>query len=294
MVEDLSKKHFLLTDLFKWPENDEDWMQYMLTQEQMNHFEEFGYVDNVKVLDDRVIEALSQDLENLIDPEHEGRELFHEYHSNESTDPGKVVFHALGAWRIKKSFHDMVWNPAIVAVARQLLGGDVRFWHDQLFYKPPKHGGVVAWHQDYSYWTRTVPMQHLTCWVGLDDATVENGCLHYIPGSHKWNLLDKTNLAGDMDKIIDNLTDEQRAAFKPRPIELKKGYATFHHPLMLHGSYENKSDKPRRGVVVNMFAGGTRSDSNEPLLPGCPVIEKGKVLEGDFHPLMTGDDSIIL
>ena len=55
--------------------------------------------------------------------------------------------------------------------ASQLLGGAVRFWHDQLFCKPAKHGGVVAWHQDYSYWTRTKPMAHLTCWIGLDDST---------------------------------------------------------------------------------------------------------------------------
>jgi ectoine hydroxylase-related dioxygenase (phytanoyl-CoA dioxygenase family) len=77
----------------------------------------------------------------------------------------------------------------------------VRFWHDQIFYKPAHHGGVVAWHQDYSYWTRTTPMAHLSCWIGLDDATRENGCVHYIPGSHRWNLLPITGLADDMDSI---------------------------------------------------------------------------------------------
>ena len=38
----------------------------------------------------------------------------------------------------------------------------VRMWHDQLFAKPAGYGGCVAWHQDFSYWTRTYPMQHLT------------------------------------------------------------------------------------------------------------------------------------
>lgn len=56
-----------------------------------------------------------------------------------------------------------------------LLEGPVRFWHDQLFCKPPLHGGRVAWHQDYSYWTRTQPMAHLSCWIGLDDSTHDNG-----------------------------------------------------------------------------------------------------------------------
>ena len=62
--------------------------------------------------------------------------------------------------------------------ASQLLGGPVRFWHDQLFCKPAHHGGVVAWHQDYSYWTRTEPMSHLTCWIALDDSDRDNGCLY--------------------------------------------------------------------------------------------------------------------
>jgi hypothetical protein len=76
------------------------------------------------------------------------------------------LFHALGAWRIAPGFHDLLWNPAFVMPAAQLLDGPVRFWHDQLFCKPAQHGGVVAWHQDYSYWTRTQPMAHLSCWIG--------------------------------------------------------------------------------------------------------------------------------
>jgi ectoine hydroxylase-related dioxygenase (phytanoyl-CoA dioxygenase family) len=135
----------------------------------------------------------------------------------------------------------VLWNPAFLMAASQLLGDkDVRFWHDQLFCKPAHHGGVVAWHQDYSYWTRTTPMQHLTCWTALDDAFIENGCLYYVPKSHEWGLLDKPELAGDMEGLMNYLTEEQKAKFKPVPIEMKKGYATFHHPLMVHGSYENK------------------------------------------------------
>jgi hypothetical protein len=85
-----------------------------------------------------------------------GHELFYEFHSNESSDTEHILFHALGAWRIAPAYHDVLWNPPFVMAASQLLGDvPVRFWHDQLFYKPAKKGGVVAWHQDYSYWTRT-------------------------------------------------------------------------------------------------------------------------------------------
>src|SRR5918997_478613 len=103
------------------------------------------------------------------------------------------------------------------APAAQLLGGPVRFWHDQLFCKPARHGGVVAWHQDYSYWTRTTPLAHLTCWVGLDDATRENGCVHYVPGSHLWPDLPATGLTGEMGAIESVLTEEQKQQFRPVP-----------------------------------------------------------------------------
>src|SRR2546422_496913 len=84
---------------------------------------------------------------------------------------------------------------------------------------------------------RTELMAHLTCWIGLDDATRENGCVHYVPGSHRWGLLPKPALAGDVDAIAAALTSEQRDRFKPVAIELHAGEASFHHPLMLHGSY---------------------------------------------------------
>jgi ectoine hydroxylase-related dioxygenase (phytanoyl-CoA dioxygenase family) len=198
-----------------------------------------------------------------------------------------VLFHALGAWRVTPGFHDLLWHPAFLVPAAQLLGGAVRFWHDQLFVKPAQHGGVVAWHQDYSYWTRTQPMAHLTCWIGLDDADRENGCVWYVPGSHRWELLPITGLAGDMQAITSVLSPEQRAMFENQiPVELKKGEATFHHPLMVHGSFENRTERPRRAAVINVFKDGVRSASDDSLLAGVPPIPSGKAMGGTFFPLL--------
>ena len=239
------------------------------------------------MLEEWQVDELCKQLAEIADPNHPGHHLFYEFHTNESTDPDAVLFHSLGHWRITEGFHDLFWNPAFTRAASQLLGDvSVRLWHDQLFCKPAHHGGVVAWHQDYSYWTCTRPMQHLTCWVALDDATTENGCLNYIPGSHRWGLLDRPNLAGDMNGLMEFLNDEQKAAFKPIPIELKKGYATFHHPLLVHGSHENKSERSRRAFVLNAFADGTMSDIDDDFLDGIPFVKKGKKMEGQFFPLL--------
>ncbi|MDP4130754.1 MAG: phytanoyl-CoA dioxygenase family protein [Bacteroidota bacterium] len=286
-TRDLSKVHQLIGDLFPRPEQIKDWDQYKLSSEQLEHFEEFGYVSNIKLLDDRQISVLLRELGELTDVNHPGNSLFYEFSTNESADPSKVLFHALGAWRITPGFHDVLWNPRFLMPASQLLGNKaVRFWHDQLFCKPARHGGVVAWHQDYSYWIRSVPMQHLTCWCGLDDADISNGCLYYVPGSHRWGLLEKPELAGDMDGLLGSLTEEQKSRFKPVPIPLKAGYASFHHPLLVHGSYANTTERQRRAFVINVFADGTRSNANEPMLNGTVQFNKGEKLEGDFYPLL--------
>jgi ectoine hydroxylase-related dioxygenase (phytanoyl-CoA dioxygenase family) len=285
MTADLSARHEplgnLLGDAMARPVGD-----FRLSEEQVALFHEQGYLSGIRVLDDAQVEVLRRELADLVDPAHPGNNLFYEYHSNESVDPARVLFHALGAWRIAAGFHDILWNPAFTVPASQLLGGAVRFWHDQLFCKPAGHGGVVAWHQDYSYWTRTQPMSHLTCWIGLDDATRDNGCLQYIPGSHRWQLLPVTGIAGDMNAIQTVLSDEQKQQFRPFAVELEKGECAFHHPLMVHGSFENATSGPRRATVINVFRDGVLSQSDDELLAGVPKIARGHKMEGQFFPLL--------
>ena len=285
--QDLSQFHQPISDLFVSSATARERERWKLSEEQVAFFHEHGYVAGPKILTDRQIDQLRRESETLTVPGHPGSEFWYEYNSNESPDPARVLFHALGAWRVAPAFHDVLWNAAFTTPASQLLGGAVRFWHDQLFCKPAMHGGVVAWHQDYSYWTRTKPMAHLTCWIGLDDSTVDNGCVHYVPGSHRWNLLPVTGLSGDMNAIKDVLNAEQWQQFNRHvPVELKAGECVFHHPLTIHGSFENRTPNPRRAVVINVVLDGVRSESDKPLLTGIPVIPSGQRLEGQFFPML--------
>lgn len=285
MFEDLADYHRPVGDLFaKVSRHELD--AFRLTDCQVEFYKAQGYLAGIRVLSESQVAVLRNELAQLLNPQNAPRQLFYEYNTNESTDPSRILFHALGAWRTKPGFHDLLWNPAFLVPASQLLGGAVRFWHDQIFHKPAHHGGVVAWHQDYSYWTRTKPMAHLSCWVGLDDSTRENGCVHYVPESHRWNLLPVTGLANNMHAIQGVLSDEQRKNFKPLAIELKKGEASFHHPLMVHGSFENHTDHPRGATVINVFRDGVLSDSDDPPLEGVPVIRRGQKMEGKFFPLL--------
>lgn len=285
MHGDLSLRHGPVTGLFSGGEGACG-AAGALSAEQVAFFRLNGYLSGIPVLDDAQVAALREEVERAHELPAESLALLYEHRRNESADPARRLFHCLGHWRVLPGLHDLLWHRALVRPAAQLLEGAVRLWHDQLFDKPAGDGGVVAWHQDYAYWTRTRPLAHLTAWIALDDADRENGCVHYVPGSHRWPLLPKPALAGDMDAIREVLSEEQLAAFRPVASELRAGCASFHHALTLHGSHENRSARRRRGVVVNFVRDGVVSTSDEPLLEGVPPIPAGQPLAGRFFPLL--------
>ena len=138
-------------------------------------------------------------------------------------------------------------------------------------------------------------MHHLTCWLGLDDATKENGCLYFVPGSHKWGLLPITGLTGDMDAVRTILNEEQLEAFENRVSnELPRGFASFHHPLTMHGSYANTSDRPRRATVLNTMSydtlGNTAGYSRMEALKTFPPMPQDQQLDSKFFPLLFDGD----
>lgn len=306
-VVDWSTVHKPATDvLYSSVIDTNDWSTFRLISEQVNQFWKDGYIANVPILTPEQCDLILKEYQFYLEGDectHPGRDLLYEFHSNQSGDPTNVLVHVLGHWRLTSLFHDLVFHPKVVVPCSQLLVEKeekaVRFWHDQLFAKPAKYGGVVAWHQDYSYWTRTIPQMHVTVHIALDDQTLENGCLHYIPGSHRWNRDGKPlpvldfNFK-DMEGIKTILTPEELRGFRPTPALLKKGEASFHNSMTIHGSYANNSEHPRRATVLNYFADGVLSDSDEPLLckDGNPRyhsasnIPKGKKMDGQFYPLV--------
>jgi ectoine hydroxylase-related dioxygenase (phytanoyl-CoA dioxygenase family) len=94
-------------------------------------------------------------------------------------------------------------------------------------------------------------------------------------------------LAGDMNSIRNVLSPKQWEQFNhPVAIELKAGECSFHHPLMVHGSFENRTDRPRRATVINAFRDGVKSASDQPLLGGVPPVPPGQPMTGQFFPLL--------
>lgn len=144
------------------------------------------------------------------------------------------------------------------AAAAQLLGVEVEevTGYNHMLRKPPRHGAVTPWHQDEEGWSLGTPARMfvhraLNCWMPLDNATLESGCMQFIPGSHQreehYPHVDRGD--GTFVRIAYGF-DENDSVACPIPA----GGATFHHCRTLHYSGPNTTDNPRRAMVFVFHA----------------------------------------
>jgi ectoine hydroxylase-related dioxygenase (phytanoyl-CoA dioxygenase family) len=159
-------------------------------------------------------------------------------------DKIRVIFHLTHA---HSYFWKLATSKTMLDAVENLIGPDIRFYTDQMFCKPAKHGSEVPWHHDSAYWPDAEP-NLLSCWLAIDDVTIENGCVRFIPGSHRGNyphhIIETTN--------PNNLTVQPGFAdpSKEVPVEIKAGSMSVHHSLCVHRSLPNRSDRSRRGLVM--------------------------------------------
>jgi hypothetical protein len=146
-------------------------------------------------------------------------------------------------------------------IAREFLGVPVGYMFDHAIYKPPHNNASTAWHQDEAYSARAIPLRSVHFWIPLQEATVENGCMWFIPGSHQAGVLPHhvaavrtagPNQAPAGTTIATKHLDPTKAVACPLPV----GGATLHHPLTLHYTGANQSDHYRRVWILHFGAYG--------------------------------------
>jgi phytanoyl-CoA hydroxylase len=145
-----------------------------------------------------------------------------------------------------QQFKAMAEHSALLDIVAALIGHHFQLHYTKLNMKGPKVGSIVEWHQDFAYYPHT-NFDLLSCLIYLDDATVENGCLEVIPGSHQWGLLNH-----EVDGAFrGKLAAEKIAEFQSQAKSLtaKAGSVIFLHCLTLHYSNINTSTKPRRAFL---------------------------------------------
>jgi ectoine hydroxylase-related dioxygenase (phytanoyl-CoA dioxygenase family) len=144
---------------------------------------------------------------------------------------------------------DLVRHPAILDAVEDVLGPNLLVWHSSFFIKEPGDQAFVSWHQDATYWGLSEP-DVVTAWVAFTDATVENGAMRMVPGSHGEQLAHRDTFAREnmlsRGQEIAVEVDEARGV----DILLRAGEMSLHHVRMIHGSPPNRSRARRVGYAI--------------------------------------------
>jgi non-haem Fe2+, alpha-ketoglutarate-dependent halogenase len=144
---------------------------------------------------------------------------------------------------------DLVRHPTILDAVEDVLGPNLLVWSTSFFIKEARDPAFVSWHQDATYWGLSEP-DVVTAWVALTEATVENGAMRMVPGSHGEQLAHRDTFAPhnllSRGQEIAVEVDEARGV----DILLGAGEMSLHHVRMVHGSPANRSDDRRIGFAI--------------------------------------------
>jgi len=159
---------------------------------------------------------------------------------------------------------ELIYDERLGKTAATLAGVEgIRVWHDQALIKPP-FGNPTAWHLDNPYWSFS-SRNSISIWVALDDATLANGAMWYIPGSQKTARYDNTTIGANISDLF-KLYPEWRS-IDPVGCPCPAGSAVFHNGLTAHGAGANMTNKPRRAMTCAYMPEGSTFNGHPNVLP---------------------------
>ena len=217
----------------------------ILSDDQVAFYQRHGYLVLENVLSAAELERLQAASERL-----------QEERARLAGDDGLAVIQNVALF--DDAFMMAAKHPTMLGAVTQLIGENLRLQHCKLNWKPPTKGkGEVGWHQDFPFFPHT-NYDLLACMFLLDDAVPENGCMRMIPGSHLRGPVDHYDAeSGRFRGRCTEPSEYQDDVARGNVVDLvvPAGSMTIHHCCMLHASYPNHSDTPRRGLVYQIAAG---------------------------------------
>lgn len=256
--------------------------EYPITEDQIQFYEENGFIklENVLILDE--VEELRSAIRLAVEDQSRKGTVAS---ASQDAEYRKVFLQMVNLWESYPQIRKYVFNKRVAEIARRLSRSEhVRLWHDHALIKEPKDSKPTAWHQDLPYW----PMKQttaLSCWMALDDVTVENGCMHFIPGSHKFGRLNPVDLINPQD-LFNLVPGAEEKKFDPVAVPLKAGSCTFHNGLTFHYAGPNKTDRPRRAMVTIYMPAGITYKPVPHIVGDRANLTEGQEFEGELFPIL--------
>jgi ectoine hydroxylase-related dioxygenase (phytanoyl-CoA dioxygenase family) len=260
----------------------------MLTAEQVQAYQERGFVALPKpLLTTSEVERLRQALQEVIEERAPGTPVLMRNLAGGDLHSDAVVIQIVDIWQAHPAFKEHAFRRELVEMVAQLCPAEaLRIWHDQIQYKPPTVGSATRWHQDCPAWPVLAEPDQCTAWVALDDATIANGCLRFVPGSQRWGP-QKLGTNDDFSPCYDPTALPAGVEVTVVPVEVPKGGVSFHHSLAWHASAPNPSVAHRRAIAVHYMAGHTRYIAAGKHVMS-PFIESadGEPVRGEAFPIV--------
>jgi len=198
----------------------------------------------------------------------------------------RVYTQRLNLWRINDVVKRYLHNPALGRLLCRLEGIDaIRVWHDQALIKEP-FANPTTLHLDDPYWS-FYSRHAISIWIALEDATPENGCLCFLPGSHKMASTDNVGQSEEFGSLL--LLYPEMRKIRPVVAPMKAGDCSFHNGLTAHGAGVNMTIDRRIAMTCAYMPDGSTFNGIQNVLPDdyFNSLKVGDPLNrADFNPLI--------
>ncbi len=176
----------------------------------------------------------------------------------------RVFTQRVNLWQTNDAMRKLMLDERLGRIVADVAGIDgVRIWHDQALIKEP-YANPTAFHLDVPYWSFT-SADAITIWIALDDATMSNGCLYYVPESHKAQKFDNVGIGNEIGALFDVYPEWAARAAVPCPVPA--GGALFHNGLTFHGAGANMTPQRRRAMTCAYMPDGATFNGTPNVLP---------------------------
>lgn len=235
-------------------------MTFTVTQNQIDQFNEDGFLVVDKIVDDDMVDELRERFDRLFRGEFETGKLPDEVNWQEGTGDPTLTRQICNGWKADRSIANVVLREDL-GKAISMFGDwpGARIMIDNVIWKPPGTRSL-AHHQDNAYLEWFTPSELLSCWIALDDTKKEAGTVEFVRGSHKWpHSKPEGEFHGPKDyrKYMEKAADEIGVEPEIVYVEVPKGGGSFHHGWTWHGSGHNTATFPRRSLVLHAMRSDT-------------------------------------
>jgi ectoine hydroxylase-related dioxygenase (phytanoyl-CoA dioxygenase family) len=253
----------------------------LVSQEKIDFYHENGFVQIDDVLTPEEIAELAETMDEAMQIE----EGLGQKTDRKNGNYYRVLNQKVNTWRDHGGMAKFSFHPKLARIAMELSQWEgVRLFHDHALWKMPEDSKPTPWHQDFPYWPMTEPGA-LSAWIPVQDVDEHNGCMMFVPGSHKIGKLTGISLSDPQD-IFEYVKDTDIANRKPVKVPLKAGSCTFHNGLTFHYGHANMSDKPRR-VLANIYMrDGTTYNGKSHICTNGLNLQENEPLRGGLFPLV--------